>query len=250
MAKYATLVIVLVLYFWVIYSTMPYRREVITTQDMNNHFTRLERELAYTKSDYDRAMAKDPNSEETLQAGERLAITYWEKKNIDQAVVVIDDVSRKRRLASQNKYNEAFVSSVLIYAGILRDVANWTAAESYYQEVFAYDKKFLEKSDPNSQKIARDLNNLGLLFFLRATSELDPKVRSDYLKQSSDYLNQAIKMYQTKLGEGSPSEAISLWNLYFTEREQGNLKLANSLKQRAEAIDAKLDTKLNRPKAP
>ncbi len=247
MAKYAALVIVIVLYVWVIMVTMPYRREVITAQDMNDHFTKLERELAYAKADYDTAKASDPNSEKTLAAAEHLAICHWEKKEFDQAVILVDDVLKKRREMDLNSsYNEKFVSTLLLYGGILRDVANWDSSEAYYLEIYAYDKKFLEKSDPNDLRLARDLNNLGLLTYLRGTSQTDEGARAGFFKQACDYLNQAIKMYQVKLGEGSPSEAISLWNLYFAERDQGNIKVAKSIKKRAEAIDAKL----NRPKAP
>lgn len=248
MAKVAIALLVAVLYIWVIMVTMPYRREVIQQQDLTDYYANLDRELETAKKYFEEDKNKQTtNPELLLEAEERLALLHWEKREYDRAVELLDEVVRKRKPADDAPYNEKYITSLLHIAGVFRDVNNWKVAELEYQEVYNYDKKFFEKTDPNNSKIARDLNNLGLLYYLKGTSETDEKVRNEMLKQSSLYLNDAIKKYQAKLGSDSQSEAISLWNLYLTERDQGNEELANSLKAKAEAIDAKM----NRPvKAP
>lgn len=248
MAKVAIALLVAVLYIWVIMVTMPYRREVIQQQDLTDYYENLNRELDAAKRDYD-ARKANPKSDpdQLLDVEERLAMFYWEKREYDHAVELLDEVVRKRKPSDDAPYNEKYIASLLRLAGVFRDVNNWKIAEIEYQDVYNYDKKFFEKTDPDNSKIARDLNNLGLLYYLKGTSEKDEKVRNDTLKQASVFLNDAIKKYQAKLGPDSPSEAISLWNLYLTERDQGNVDVANGLKLKAEAIDAKM----NRPvKAP
>jgi len=248
MARVAIALLVAVLYVWVIMVTMPYRREVIQNQDLTDYYAALDRELASAKVQYEALQAKpNTNLEQLLVAEERLALFHWEKREYDRAVELLDDVVNKRKPAEGAPYDEKYISAKLRLAGVFRDVNNWPVAETQYNEIYDYDKKFFEASDPNNSKLARDLNNLGLFFYLKGTSDKDENVRKETLKKASELLNEAIKKYQAKLGPDSPSEAISLWNLYLAERDQGNVNGADAIKAKAEAIDAKM----NRPcKAP
>lgn len=248
MAKVIIALLVAVLYIWVIMVTMPYRREVIQNQDLTDYYANLDLEFSRAKNDYESRKANaNTKVDQLLDAEERLALLHWEKREYDRAVELLDDVVTKRKPAADAPYDDRYINSLLHLAGVYRDVNNWPVAETQYQEVYSYDKKFFEKTDPDNTKIARDLNNLGLLYYLKGTGEKDEKPRNEILKQSSGFLNEAIKKYRAKLGENTPSEAISLWNLYLAERDQGNVDLANTLKAKAEAIDAKM----NRPvKAP
>lgn len=248
MAKVVIALLVAMLYIWVIMVTMPYRRDVIQQQNLSDYYTNLDREFEYAKSAYEAEKAKpNPNTEHLLVAQERLALYYWEKRDYNPAVELLDAVVKKRKPAEGAPYNDKYIDALLRLAGVYRDVSNWVAAEFHYQEVFDYDKKFFEKTDPDNTKLARDYNNMGLFYYLKGTGETDEAKRNEILKQSSDFLNEAIKKYQAKLGPDSPSEAISLWNLYLTERDRGNVAEAEKIKARAEAIDAKM----NRPvKAP
>lgn len=247
-ARVAIALLIAVLYAWVIMATMPYRRDVIQRQDLTDYYNTLDRELANAQNNYE-ALKNDAkaNPEQLIDAQERLALYHWEKRNYDRAVELLDEVCRKRKPADDAPYDEKYISSTLRMAGVFRDVNNWTAAELNYRTVLDYDKKFFEKTDPDNPKIARDLNNLGLLYYLKGTSEKEEAKRNATLKEASGYLNEAIKKYQAKLGPDSASEAISLWNLYLTERDQGNVKEAEGIKAKAAAIDEKM----NRPvKAP
>jgi hypothetical protein len=248
MARVVIALLVALLYIWVIMVTMPNRRHVIQEQDATDYYATLDREFAYAKSAYETEKAKpNPNPEQLLIAQERLALYHWEKRDYDPAVELLDDIVKKRKPPEGAPYSEKYIDTLMRLAGVYRDVNNWKVAEMTYNEVFDYDKKFFQASDPDNVKLARDLNNLGLFYYLKGTSEKDEAARNAILKQSSDFLNQAIKKYQAKLGPDSPSEAISLWNLYLTERDRGNVSEANAIKAKAEAIDAKM----NRPvKAP
>ncbi|MBX3077073.1 hypothetical protein KF913_24395 [Candidatus Obscuribacterales bacterium] len=248
MARIAIALLVAVLYIWVIMVTMPYRRNVIQQQDLTDYYATQEREFAYAKQAYETEKAKpNPNEEQLQLAQERLALYCWEKRDYDRAVELLDDLAKKRKPAEGAPYSEKYVDTLLRLAGVYRDVTNWKVAEMTYQEVMDYDKKFFENTDPNNVKLARDLNNMGLFYYLKGTSEKEEAARNAILKQSSEFLNQAIKKYQAKLGPDSQSEGIALWNLYLTERDLGNVKEADAIKARAEAIDAKA----NRPvKAP
>ncbi|MDZ4832899.1 MAG: hypothetical protein SGJ27_03785 [Candidatus Melainabacteria bacterium] len=248
MAKVIIALLVAVLYIWVIMVTMPYRREVIQNQDLTDYYANLDLEFSRAKNDYESRKANaNTKVDQLLDAEERLALLHWEKREYDRAVELLDDVVNKRKPAADAPYDDRYINSLLHLAGVYRDVNNWQVAEMQYQDVYSYDKRFFEKTDPDNSKIARDLNNLGLLYYLKGTSEKDEKSRNEVLKQSSGFLNEALKKYRAKLGADSPSEAISLWNLYLAERDQGNVDLANKLKAKAESIDAKM----NRPvKAP
>src|SRR5579883_2660732 len=226
----ATRLIILLLgllYIWVIVATWPYRMEVRRHYEETDHTNVLERQYLFAQKRYEELKAKpNVNQEELLDAQEAFALYSWEKKDFIKAMELFQDIVRQRTPKEGEPYNERYVSCLLRLAGIQRDIPAFVDAERNYAAALDYDKKFFEKTDPNNTKIDRDLNNLGLLYYMEATSENDNAKREALMKKAEASLNDAVKRYQEKLGPQSPSEGISLWNLYLVERDLGHPEIA------------------------
>lgn len=241
MTPKALIIVVLgILYCWVIVSTMPYRRQVQEEKLRTDYYVNLDQKVYHTERYY-QALLADPKSDPTKLADveEELGILKWAKHDLVAAMESFQKVVAKRQQPDgiQNKtYNEPWIKSKLLLAGIHRDLGNWDISQGEYKSILDYDRKFASES----VKVARDLNNLGLLEYMRATGFQKDQDRMPAFKKSEDYLNQAIAMWQKVSGPQSASEASSLWNLYLTQRDMGKLDESKKTKQMAEAIDQKM----------
>ncbi len=241
MTPKALIIVVLgILYCWVIVSTMPYRRQVQEEKLRTDYFINLDQKVYHTERYY-QALVADPKSDPTKVADveEELGILKWAKHDLVAAMEAFQKVVAKRKQPDdiQNKtYNEPWIKSKLLLAGIHRDLGNWDISAGQYKEILEYDRKF----GMESAKVARDLNNLGLLEYMKATGFQKDQDRMPAFQKSEDYLNQAIAMWQKVSGPQSASEASSLWNLYLTQRDMGKIDDSKKTKQLAEAIDEKM----------
>lgn len=241
MTPKALIIVVLgILYCWVIVSTMPYRRQVQEEKLRTDYYVNLDQKVYHTERYY-QALLADPKSDPTKLADveEELGILKWAKHDLVGAMEAFQTVVAKRKQPDdiQNKtYNDSWIKSKLLLAGIHRDLGNWDISAGEYKGILDYDRKFASES----VKVARDLNNLGLLEYMRATGFQKDQDRMPAFKKSEDYLNQAIAMWQKVSGPQSASEASSLWNLYLTQRDMGKLDESKKTKQMAEAIDQKM----------
>ncbi len=241
MSPKAVIIVVLgIMYCWVIVSTMPYRRQVQEEKLRTDYFVNLDQKLYHTERYY-QAMLADPKADQAkiTDLEEEIGQLKWAKHDLVAAMEAFQKVTVKRKLpdAMQDKtYNEPWIKSNLHLAGIYRDLGNWDIAEKTYKEILDYDLKF----GAQSTKVARDLNNLGLLEYMIATGKEAQGDRLVHFKKSEDYLNNAIAMWQKVSGPQSASEASSLWNIYLTQRDMGKLDESNKSKLLAEAIDQKM----------
>lgn len=241
MTPKALIIVVLgILYCWVIVSTMPYRRQVQEEKARTDYFVNLDQKLYHTDRYY-QALLADPKSDpgKVTDVEEEIGILKWAKHDLVAAMEAFQKVETKRRQpdAIQNKtYNERWIKSKLLLAGIYRDLSNWEIAEMEYKAIYDYDLKF----GAETKNVVRDLNNLGLLEYMIATGKEKDADRMQHFKKSEDYLNRAIAMSQKVNGPQSTAEASSLWNLYLTQRDMGKIDESKKTKALAEAIDQKM----------
>lgn len=235
------------LYAWVIFSTLPYRRQVVQNQEANDYYKLLDWQVENAKNEYERVKKGKVNQGEFLDTQERLAMLLWEKRQFFQSIELLKDLAIKLEPEKNAGYSERWVKTKLRLADLYRDVNDWDNSEKAYKDVLAYDEEKIGKDKPMDSKLARDHNNLGLFYYMKATSQTDEKLRAQLFKQSTDELNLAISNYRANGSANTPAEGNSLWNLYLVLRDSGKIDEANDVKARAEAID----NKMNRPcKAP
>jgi len=226
---------------------MPYRRQVQEEKLRTDYFVNLDQKVYHTERYY-QALVADPKSDpkKVADVEEELGVLKWAKHDLVAAMEAFQQVEPKRRQPDeiQNKtYNEPWIKTKLLLAGSYRDLGNWEIAESEYQGIYDYDLKF----GAESVKVARDLNNLGLLEYMIATGKVKTDERMTHFKKSEDYLNKAIAMWQKVSGRQSTSEASSLWNLYLTQRDMGKIDESKKTKELAEAIDQKMNRSCKLP---
>jgi len=235
------------LYAWVIFSTLPYRRQVVQNQEANDYYKLLDWQVENAKLEYERVRKGKVNQEEVIDTEERLAMLLWEKRQFFQSIELLKEVLAKLEPEKTAGYSERWVKTKLRLADLYRDVNDWDNSEKAYKDVLAYDEEKIGKDKPMDSRIARDHNNLGLFYYMKATSQTDEKLKEKLLKQANDELSLAISKYRANGSADTPAEGNSLWNLYLVVRDSGNIEEAKKIKARAEAIDEKM----NRPcKAP
>lgn len=235
------------LYVWVIFSTLPYRRQVVQNQDANDYFKLLDWQLETAKKEFERVKNGKVSQEEYLDTEERLALLLWEKRDFFPSIDLLKEVAAKLEPEKNSGYSERWVKTTLRLADLYRDVNDWDNSEKAFKAILAYDEEKIGKEKPMDSKLARDHNNLGLFYYMKATSQTDEKVKAQLLKLATDELNLAISKYRANGSGDTPAEGNSLWNLYLVLRDSGRVDEAKAAKARAEAID----NKMNRPcKAP
>lgn len=235
------------LYAWVIFSTLPYRRQVVQNQEANDYYKLLDWQLENARNEYERVKTGKVSREELLDTEERLAMLLWEKRQFFQSIELLKSLAIKLETEKNAGYSDRWVKTRLRLADLYRDVNDWDNSEKAYKEVLAYDEEKIGKDNPMDSRLARDHNNLGLFYYMKATSQTDEKLKNQLLKQATDELNMAISKYRANGSADTPAEGNSLWNLYLILRDSGRVDEANEVKARAEAID----NKMNRPcKAP
>ena len=236
------------LYAWVIFSTVPYRRQVVQSQSANDYYKLLDWQLSNAQLDYARVLQNSKvSSEEFLDTEERLAMLLWEKRAFFQAIERFKDMIVKLEAEKNAGYSERWVKTTLKLAGLYRDVNNWDESEKAYKAVLAYDDEKIGRDKPMDARLARDHNNLGLFYYMKGNTQKDESIRALLLKQAADELYLAIAKYRASGNVDSGAEGNSLWNLFLVLRDSGKVAEAEGIKARAEEIDRKM----NRPcKAP
>ena len=247
--KLAVIIIVGILYMIVVVSTMPMRMEICKEHEINDHFKKVEREIYITNQAY-QALLNDPDTDPVAlnDKREELAIASWQNKDFINAVQLIQQVVEERNnLKNMDEYDKKWEGSMLNLAGIYRDVNNWKMAKMTYDEVLEYDEEFAKKDPKYKTKIARDKNNIGLIFYMEGQGEADETTRAKLMKESEAKLKEAVKLWRDTKGPDSISEGNTLWNLYLVQRDLDMWDVAKETRSKAIAIDEKANRKVKAP---
>jgi hypothetical protein len=123
-------------------------------------------------------------------------------------------------------------------------MGQFSNAESWYKLIWTSDKEHLPKSD---SRIMRDLNNLGLVYYLSAMATPDNLERELQLSRANFYLIQAELAYRDQPNHDVQDEANTLDNRYLVLRELGNKSEAKTIRAQAARIHAKVPGRIAPP---
>jgi len=182
---------------------------------------------------YDAAEKHPELIDDFIAAGNQKAMLYLKKRDFNVAI----DIYNKQLGATwgqvRDAYNPRWVAANLRLAGVFRDQANWVTAKMLYNTILEQDSKYFPADDP---KIARDLNNLGLLEYLKGLSLEKQDERAKQFQLAVDNYKKSLAI-SDKHPEGKTARAATLWNLYLAERDLGNKSEAEEARNQARAID-------------
>jgi hypothetical protein len=131
-------------------------------------------------------------------------------------------------------YNQAYVRALLSQANIAVFGCRLSDAEKLYQQIFSYDSELLGAEDA---RIARDLNNLGMVDYLIASTTTDPTQRKHHYEIAESNCLKSAKLLEN---QKSVDELSVLQNLSVITLELGDKEASRRFRTRAENLRAEI----------
>lgn len=229
----------------VLSATYPKQHAAIEEEKANNYDNTLMREALRTQKNYEDATNNPASStDQRLAAGDAYAATLSSQQRFEEAAKIYQDQLALTWGLVNNAYNQKWADANMHLAAAHRNLDNQPAALVCYDSVLKHDQEFLPANDP---RIARDLNNMGLMHYLIATGKAEPADRKNEFKTSRDYLEQALALLEKNNQGSSAKAAATLWNLVLTCRDLDDKNASQNYKLRAQAIDKSLNRVCREP---
>jgi tetratricopeptide (TPR) repeat protein len=160
-----------------------------------------------------------------------LAFIYWQENQPRLAIQIFTGLWKEQKPQAE-KYNSEFVDDALALAAVYFDSAAYQQALDCYNSVLQYEQARLPAQD---HRIARDLNNLGLINYLCGCCCDDRTRRLQYFKLAKDYYERAERMLTQNNGHKICLKA-NLMNKSLVLRELGQSEQARQVRKAADAI--------------
>ena len=173
-------------------------------------------QLKIARAQTENAIAQLPGgSEERAKARNRLAELSIQDKDIEAAIPIMTE--RWEKAASMNSagFNSEFMTAADSMAELYLVRGNLDHAATCFQQLLDYDLPRLGKNHPF---IARDLNNLALVYYFKGTTCEDEKSRAEYLNKAIELLERSRETLSAKgvqcnnLAQSSTSTTTSVDN--------------------------------------
>ncbi len=229
------LLLLVVFFLWALLLPLPRRLFLQEQMPNNSRVTQLGKEeflclRAMTVTD--KLSINDP---ERLKALFNLARLRHEQLRFVDAQRIYKQIIEARTTSAKRNYDETYVEALLNLASALREANDLNQAQSCYESALLYDQTFLSAND---SKIARDLNNLGINWYLKASSQVDRPKSRIFMTKANTLLEDASKIYALNRSS-EQSLANTLATQYIVLRDLGDLKKAKQVQERALTIERK-----------
>jgi tetratricopeptide (TPR) repeat protein len=229
-------IIVVGVFAVVILGSMPTVMQARRDAELNDYPNKLKLEDLNAQRRWQIAQTQPAKIDNYIAAAEELASVYLRQQKFNEAV----DIYQKEMGATwglkANAYNEPWVNADIKAGGVHRDLGAFDTALICYNSALEHDRKYLPANDA---RIARDLNNIGLIHYMTGLSKADEKDRKPEFATAIDFYKQALKIASAVEGKKT-LQAASLWNLYLASRDIGDKAGAADYKKQAQAIDASM----------
>ena len=118
---------------------------------------------------------------------------FWQEGKYEKAYDVLMRTQNlwRGKLPDSSPYNKDFAQNQLDLASLFMDWGTFAEAEKWYRDVLKYDTDHAAQA--GAERIARDENNLGVLFELKGEGGSTPSDRRQLFEQSLSFLRQAEK---------------------------------------------------------
>lgn len=239
------ILLVVAIFITVLSSTYPKQRSAIEEEKANNYDNGVALEAIRAKKKLENVEKNtDSSVDERIAAGNAYASALSSQQKFEEAAKIHQDQLAITWGLVTNAYNQKWADASMHLAAAHRNLDNQGAALVCYESVLKHDQQFLPANDP---RIARDLNNMGLMHYLIAMGKSEPSERKKEFQNSRNYLEQALALID-KNNQGSTVKAsATLWNLFLTCRDLDDNAAAEQYKLRAQTIDKSLNRVCREP---
>lgn len=238
------LIIVLSFFVFVIARTWPIRRQFLSNANLTNYDLRLVSQEQYWRKMSQSLQKLTANDERRLEAEEQLASVLALEHQYKLATELYQSIWQERMKKITDKYDPKVVRTLLAMAFLNMDLGFLEACEDCYKTAWDYDRARLSSGDP---RITRDLNNLGVIYYLLAQSASNKLERQLQFERSNLFLIQALMSCHNKTRHDSEQEANILDNQFLALRDTERLQQAQASKQQAERLHYMIPGRFNAP---
>lgn len=229
------ILLLLAIFIAVLGTTYPKQRQAIQEEQASNYDNSLIRQALNAQKKYeDTINNKASSTDDLIAAGNAYAAALTSQQRFDEAAKIYQNQLALTWGLVNNAYNQKWSDASMRLAGAHRNFDNQPAALVCYDSVLKHDQQFLPANDP---RIARDLNNMGLMHYLIGTGKTEAADRKIEFKTSRDYLEQSLALLDKNNLGNSAKAAATLWNLVLTCRDLDDKSASEQYKLRAQAID-------------
>ena len=183
------------------------------------------------------AKTKHVSEEVGLDVDETLAKNYWASFRTPYALELLLKIKSKREKINR-AYNQKTMNTMLLIAGVYRDINKLEDSAHYYEQIQKLDEQNLPANDP---RLTRDEGNLAMTDYLRGDSETNETKRKQYFENGLEHIIRAQSMWHA---ETEPDMAV-LTNLFFlkylTCRELGDDKTSKQAYGEMKYLEKKLN---------
>lgn len=229
------------IFIWVLMAIMPARLAIMQEAEENGYDSKL------VKDEYIllRELADTPVTD--TDARTQILMNYANlcvcREHYDRADLIYRQIWQERSKLNL-PYDKTLVSAMVAMAEMDRDMGALDESVSCYQTVYDYDYRRLPQSDA---KLIRDLNNLGLIYYLKGKGTADKTERLAIFQKGQEHLSAAIARQRQIYGPDSQAEGKSLSTMGFLLRDMGRAAESRQALQRAGLIEAKITKVANAP---
>lgn len=229
-----TFLIAACIFLWVLMAVMPARLAIMKEAEENSYDSQL------VKDEYVclRKLADTPLTD--TEARTDLLMNYANlcacREKYDRAGSLYRHIWQERG-GLNLPYDEKLVAVMVAMAEMNRDMGALDLSASCYQNVYHYDYHRLPQSDP---KLIRDLNNLGLIYYLEGKGTKDKTQQMSKFQKAYEHLSAAIARQRQTYGSDSQAEGGSLSTMAFLLRDMGRIEESKQALAQAGKIAAKI----------
>ena len=240
---YGQFAIVAFVFAIVLGGTYPIVDEVRRQSKIDRDPDKLKMEDETVSRKYEAAQLHPEKIDDLIAAGNQMAAVALRKHEFNQAADIYNKQLGITWGLATTSYNPRWIAANLRLAGVFRDQANWKTSRMLYDTVLEQDSKYFSADDP---KIARDLNNIGLIEYLKGLSLEKSDQRAKQFQLAVDNYKKALAI-SDKHPEAKTARSATLWNLYLAERDLGNKADAQEYRRQARAIDETMNRVCREP---
>ena len=218
----------------------PFMLDARRQEQFNHYPEQLSLQDSAAQFRYKNAEAHPEKIHEFIEAGDEMASVLLRQQKFGQAIEIYNKQMRTTWGLVQDGYNPDWVNANLKLGNAFRDASDkdihnrLDTALLCYQSALDLDRKYLPVNDP---KIARELNNIGLVHYLKGMGQAEDKNRQPEFDQAIKFYKQSLDILSKNEG-AKTAKSAALWNLVLAERDAGNKADSETFKKQAQEIDA------------
>jgi tetratricopeptide (TPR) repeat protein len=173
--------------------TMPLQISQIEYSLSHNRTRMLEEDLQVTSKAVASAK-KSGDQKKYVEALESLGWVYFELSDVTKAEPIFLEELKLAEEKKSSSYDATYAHALLNIATYYRERADYPRAAVYYNKIRDYDTGNLKR--PDSRR-ARDLANLGLLYYLWGETVNEADKRADLFCRAESFCETALSEYQS-----------------------------------------------------